>query len=129
MELINMFDKWINERVAKSIEEQAKLHERDANRIATLERKVLQLESEAINRLDYIELRLLQVDTDLAGIDEHNGDLDSRIDEVEYLTSHLRVRVAEVEEIDSDAQAKVRRYVREYFDSAHIKVTIDKEVI
>jgi hypothetical protein len=129
MEFINMFDKWINERVAKSIEEQAKLHERDANRIATLERKVLQLESEAINRLDYIELRLLQVDTDLAGIDEHNGDLDSRIDEVEYLTSHLRVRVAEVEEIDSDAQAKVRRYVREYFDSAHIKVTIDKEVI
>jgi len=129
MEFINMFDKWINERVAKSIEEQAKLHERDANRIATLERKVLQLESEAINRLDYIELRLLQVDTDLAGIDEHNGGLDSRIDEVEYLTSHLRVRVAEVEEIDSDAQAKVRRYVREYFDSAHIKVTIDKEVI
>jgi len=126
MEFVNMFDKWINERVAKSIEEQAKLHERDANRIATLERKVLQLESEAINRLDYIELRLLQVDKDLTGIDEHNGDLDSRIDEVEYLTSHLRVRVAEVEEIDSDAQAKVRRYVREYFDSAHIKVTIDK---
>jgi len=34
-----------------------------------------------------------------------------------------------VEEMDSDAQAKVRRYIREYFDSARIKVMIDKEVI
>lgn len=129
MEFVNMFDKFINERVAKAIEDQAKLHERDAERIATLERKVVQLESEAINRLDHIELRLLQVDKDLTGIDEHNGDLDSRIDEVEYLASHLEDRVAEVEEIDSDAQVKVRRYIREYFDSARIKVTIDKEVI
>jgi hypothetical protein len=103
MEFINMFDKWINERVAKAIEEQAKIHERDAERIATLERK------------------LSQIDIDF--------DFESRLDEVEYLASHLEDRVSEVEEIDSDAQAKVRRYIREYFDSARIKVTIDKEVI
>lgn len=101
MEFVNMFDKFINERVAKAIEDQAKLHERDAERIATLER------------------RLSQIDTDF----------ESRLDEVEYLASHLEDRVAEVEEIDSDAQVKVRRYIREYFDSARIKVTIDKEVI
>lgn len=111
MEFINMFDKFINDRVAKAIEDQAKIHERDAERIATLER------------------RLSQIDTDLMGVDQHNGDLESRIDEVEYLASHLEDRVAEVEEMDSDAQAKVRRYIREYFDSARIKVTIDKEVI
>lgn len=103
MEFVNMFDKFINERVAKAIEDQAKLHERDAERIATLER------------------RLSQIDTDF--------DFESRLDEVEYLASHLEDRVAEVEEIDSDAQVKVRRYIREYFDSARIKVTIDKEVI
>ena len=103
MEFVNMFDKWINERVAKAIEEQAKLHERDAERIATLERK------------------LSQIDIDF--------DFESRLDEVEYLASHLEDRVAELEDADSDAQAKVRRYIREYFDSARIKVTIDKEVI
>lgn len=103
MEFINMFDKWINERVAKAIEEQAKIHERDAERIATLERK------------------LSQIDIDF--------DFESRLDEVEYLASHLEDRVAELEDTDSDAQVKVRRYIREYFDSARIKVTIDKEVI
>ena len=103
MEFINMFDKWINERVAKAIEEQSKIHERDAERIATLERK------------------LSQIDIDF--------DFESRLDEVEYLASHLEDRVSEVEDADSDAQAKVRRYIREYFDSARIKVTIDKEVI
>ncbi len=103
MELLNMFDKWINERVAKAIEDQAKLHERDAERIATLERK------------------LSQIDIDF--------DFESRLDEVEYLASHLEDRVSEVEDAESDAQAKVRRYIREYFDSARIKVTIDKEVI
>ncbi len=103
MEFLNMFDKWINERVAKAIEDQAKLHERDAERIATLERK------------------LSQIDIDF--------DFESRLDEVEYLASHLEDRVSEVEDAESDAQAKVRRYIREYFDSARIKVTIDKEVI
>jgi hypothetical protein len=103
MEFVNMFDKFINDRVAKAIEDQAKIHERDAERIATLERK------------------LSQIDIDF--------DFESRLDEVEYLASHLEDRVAEVEEIDSDAQVKVRRYIREYFDSARIKVTIDKEVI
>ena len=103
MEFLNMFDKWINERVAKAIEDQAKLHERDAERIATLERK------------------LSQIDIDF--------DFESRLDEVEYLASHLEDRVSEVEDAESDAQAKVRRYIREYCDSARIKVTIDKEVI
>jgi uncharacterized coiled-coil protein SlyX len=111
MEFINMFDKWINERVAKAVEEQAKIHERDAERIATLER------------------RLSQIDTDLMGVDGHNGDLECRVDEIEYLVSTLEDRITELEEVDSDAQAKVRRYIREYFDSARIKVMIDKEVI
>ncbi len=111
MEFINMFDKFINDRVAKAIEDQAKIHERDAERIATLER------------------RLSQIDTDLRGVDEHNGDLECRVDEMEYLVSTLEDRITEVEEMDSDAQAKVRRYIREYFDSARIKVMIDKEVI
>ena len=108
MEFINMFDKFINERVAKAIEDQAKIHERDAERIATLER------------------RLSQIDNDLLGLDVQTDDLDERL----YDVSHtLDDRITELEEMDSDAQVKVRRYIREYFDSARIKVTIDKEVI
>ena len=48
---------------------------------------------------------------------------------MEYLVSTLEDRITELEEVDGDAQAKVRRYIREYFDSARIKVMIDKEVI
>jgi septal ring factor EnvC (AmiA/AmiB activator) len=111
MEFINMFDKWINERVAKAVEEQAKIHERDAERIATLER------------------RLSQIDTDLMGVDEQNGYHAGRLDEMEYEVSTLEDRITQLEEVDGDAQVKVRRYIREYFDSARIKVMIDKEVI
>tara|TARA_R100001163_G_C5050544_1_gene187415 strand:+ start:746 stop:1108 length:363 start_codon:yes stop_codon:yes gene_type:complete len=46
MEFINMFDKFINDRVAKAVEEQAKIHERDAERIATLERRLSQIDTD-----------------------------------------------------------------------------------
>ena len=128
MEFNYLFDKWINERVATAIEDQANLQERDAGRIAELERKVAWLTGK-VTFLEGIEERLVQIDKDLTGIDEHNGDLDSRLDELEYQNNTYDDRIDELEDADSDAQAKVRRYIREYFDSARIKVTIDKEVI
>ena len=149
MEFNYLVDKWINERVATAIEDQAKLHERDAGRIAELERKVAWLTGKVTflegieerlikmekDLMDFdvhnceMQSRLVQIDKDLTGIDQHNGDLDCRLDELEYQNNTYDDRIDELEEADSDALAKVRRYIREYFDSARIKVTIDKEVI
>ena len=91
MEFINMFDKFINERVAKAIEDQANLHERDANRIANLERKVLTL----------------------------SGDFETRVGGLE----------CQVDDVEERFGVDVQDYIKEYFNTARIKVTIDKEVI
>jgi hypothetical protein len=88
---VNMFQSWIHDEVSDAFEAKGNLVERDANRIADLERRLLRLE----------------------------GDFETRVGNMECL----------VDDIEERFGVDVQDYIKEYFSTARIKVTIDKEVI
>mgnify|MGYP000149995955 FL=1 len=88
---VNMFQSWIHDEVFDAFEANGNLAKRDAERIATLERKLLTL----------------------------SGDFETRVGGLECL----------VDDIEERFGVDVQDYIKEYFSTARIKVTIDKEVI
>lgn len=88
---INMFQSWIHDEVSDAFEANGNLAKRDAERIATLERKLSTL----------------------------LGDFETRVGGLE----------CQVDDMEEKFCTEVDEYVKEYFRTARIKVTIDKEVI
>jgi len=88
---IKLFRSWIHDEVFDAFEANGNLAKRDAERIATLERKLSTL----------------------------LGDFETRVGGLE----------CQVDDMEEKFCTEVDEYVKEYFRTARIKVTIDKEVI
>lgn len=155
--LAEVIESWIREiilecsqdvHIQAKLTDMAVLHERDANRIASLEREILllkgnpvELESNddltVVERLEGIESRLDDLDS---GIDDANStaenaysecsDLEYRIDELEQL-NHDQIDPDDIERtvlsaIQDDLDERVVSAVRSELDAVDFKVTIER---
>lgn len=155
--LAEVIESWIREIILEcsndvhlqaKLTDMAVLHERDANRIASLEREILllkgnpvELESNddptVIERLEGIESRLDDLDSCIEDANStaesaysECSDLEDRIDELENL-HHDQIDADDIERtvissIQDDLDERVVSAVRSELDAVDFKVTIER---
>ena len=103
--LNNVIEKWVRDCVAEAMQQLLELHGRDANRIAALERRLLELEGGDAPVLDHIQQLTSDLESRVCDLDSEVEGLDSRVDSVEYSVSDLESTVEDLDQgIDSDVE-------------------------
>ena len=132
--LIEAVELWIDSKVESNIRPWLKdmedIHIRDANRIAGLERRVLELRTNDTLSPDAGE-SMHEADQMLSELVDRVDDMDSRIDEV-YDEMQERLTADEVDErmviavSDIDIESQIIDAVKEEIDAIDFKVTVER---
>ena len=132
--LIEAVELWIDSKVESNIRPWLKdmedIHIRDANRIAELERRVLELSTNDTFIPDAGE-SMHEADQMLSELVDRVDDMDSRIDEV-YDEMQERLTADEVDErmviavSDIDLESQIIDAVRSEIDAIEFKVTVER---
>ena len=110
--LNNVIEKWVRDCVAESMRQLLELHGRDANRIAALERRLLELEGGDSPVLEEIKQYTADIESRVCDLDSEVEGLDSRVDSVEYSVSDLESTVEDLDQgIDTDVEMLHRQIV------------------
>jgi len=103
--LNNVIEKWVRDCVAESMQQLLELHGRDANRIAALERRLLELEGGDSPDLEELKQYTADIESRVCDLDSEVEGLDSRVDSVEYSVSDLESTVEDLDKgIDTDVE-------------------------
>lgn len=98
--LNNVIEKWVRDCVAESIQQLLELHGRDANRIAALERRLLELQGGDSPDLEELKQYTADIESRVCDLDSEVEGLDSRVDSVEYSVSDLESTVEDLDQSD-----------------------------
>ena len=98
--LNNVVEKWVRDCVAESMQQLLDLQSRDANRIAALERRLLELEGGDAPVLEHIQQLTSDLESRVCDLDSEVEGLDSRVDSVEYSVSDLESTVEDLDQSD-----------------------------
>jgi len=135
--LIKSIEEWVDQRVFANNEyfvtkfkEMEEIHIRDANRIAGLERRVLELRTTDTLSPDSGE-SMHEADQILSELVDRVDEMDSRIDEV-YDEMHERLTADEVDErvvnavADIDIESQIIDAVQSEIDAIDFKITVER---
>jgi uncharacterized coiled-coil DUF342 family protein len=135
--LIKSIEEWVDQRVFENNEyfvtrfkEMEDIHIRDANRIAGLERRVLELRTTDTLSPDAGE-SMHEADQILSELVDRVDEMDSRIDEV-YDEMHERLTADEVDErvvnavADIDIESQIIDAVQSEIDAIDFKITVER---
>ena len=135
--LIKSIQEWVDQRVFENNEyfvtrfkEMEEIHIRDANRIAGLERRVLELRTTDTLSPDSGE-SMHEADQILSELVDRVDEMDSRIDEV-YDEMHERLTADEVDErvvnavADIDIESQIIDAVQSEIDAIDFKITVER---
>jgi hypothetical protein len=135
--LIKSIEEWVDQRVFENNEyfvtrfkEMEEIHIRDANRIAGLERRVLELRTTDTLSPDSGE-SMHEADQILSELVDRVDEMDSRIDEV-YDEMHERLTADEVDErvvnavADIDIESQIIDAVQSEIDAIDFKITVER---
>ena len=135
--LIKSIEEWVDQRVFENNEyfvtkfkEMEDIHIRDANRIAGLERRVLELRTTDTLSPDAGE-SMHEADQILSELVDRVDEMDSRIDEV-YDEMHERLTADEVDErvvnavSDIDIESQIIDAVQSEIDAIDFKITVER---
>jgi len=135
--LIKSIEEWVDQRVFENNEyfvtrfkEMEDIHIRDANRIAGLERRVLELRTTDTLSPDAGE-SMHEADQILSELVARVDEMDSRIDEV-YDEMHERLTADEVDErvvnavADIDIESQIIDAVQSEIDAIDFKITVER---
>ena len=135
--LIKSIEEWVDQRVFSNNEyfvtkfkEMEDIHIRDANRIAGLERRVLELRTTDTLSPDSGE-SMHEADQILSELVDRVDEMDSRIDEV-YDEMHERLTADEVDErvvnavADIDIESQIIDAVQSEIDAIDFKITVER---